>query len=94
MAALADARSIPGTPESTDVAEALRRHFLGDTADYGSPTRNITNIEGMVWCYGRTGDARLLTMAEDAWKKYQNTVASDNGHGDPGRVAGICRYTD
>ena len=48
MAALADARTIPGPPETADVAEALRQHFLGDTADYGSPTRNVTNIEGMI----------------------------------------------
>jgi hypothetical protein len=86
MAALADARSIPGSPETTNVAEALRQHFLGDTADYGSPTRNVTNIEGMIWCYGKTGDARLLTMAEEAWKSYQKNVADDAGHGDLGAL--------
>lgn len=86
MAALADARSIPGSPETADVAEALRRHFLGDTANYSSPTRNVTNIEAMIWCYGRTGDPRLLRMAEDAWKGYEKTVASDPGHGDLGAM--------
>lgn len=86
MAALADARSIPGSPETADVAEALRRHFLGDTADYASPTRNVTNIEGMIWCYGRTGDPRLLEMAEAAWKGYEKTVANDPGHGDLGAM--------
>jgi uncharacterized protein len=86
MAALADARSIPGPQETANVAEALRRHFLGDTADYGSPTRNVTNIEGMIWCYGRTGDEHLLQKAEEAWLQYQKAVASDDGHGDLGAL--------
>jgi len=86
MAALADARSIPGSPETADVAEALRKHFLGGTADYGSPTRNVTNIEGMMWCYGRTGDARLLARAEKAWEGYEKNVADDPGHGDLGEM--------
>jgi len=81
LAALGDARPALGGTESVEIAEALRRHFLGDDASYGMPTRNITNIEAMLWSYGRTGDARLLAMAESAWKEYLK-VADEPGHGD------------
>lgn len=64
LAALSDAQPVPGGADNIDIAEAMRKHFLGDTASYGTPTRNITNVEAMLWCYGRTGDPRLLALAE------------------------------
>lgn len=81
LAALSDAQPVPGGGDNIDIAEAMRKHFLGDTASYGTPTRNITNVEAMLWCYGRTGDPRLLALAEKSWKEYL-TVASDPDHGD------------
>jgi hypothetical protein len=78
LAALGDANSGAG---SVSIAEALRKHFLADKAEYGKPIRNVTNIEAMLWCYGQTGDARMLALAESAWKEYQ-TVANDPEHGD------------
>jgi hypothetical protein len=81
LAALGDAQHIPGSPESVDIPEALRKHYLGDTASYGTPTRNVTNIEAILWTYARTGDPRLLALARNAWKEYL-TVANDPEHGD------------
>ena len=69
------------------VVEAIRKHYISDTADYGSPRRNVTNIEGMLWAYERCGDERLLALAEKTWaENFQH--ASEDGHGDvdPSRV--------
>lgn len=63
------------------VAEAMRQHYLNDKADYGKSTRNVTNIESIVWCYEQTGDPALLALAEKAWADYL-TVAADPEHGD------------
>ncbi len=81
LAALGDAQSIPGGAENIDIPDALRRHYLGDNASYGTPTRNVTNIEAMIWAYSHNGDPRLLALAENAWKEYM-TVAKDPEHGD------------
>jgi len=53
---------------SEQIVEAMRKHYLGDKASYGTPQRNVTNIEDILWCYEKTGDPRLLTLAEDAWR--------------------------
>ncbi|MGA2169487.1 MAG: beta-L-arabinofuranosidase domain-containing protein [Terracidiphilus sp.] len=81
LAALGDAQPAPGGPDSIDIAEALRKHYLGDKASYGTPTRNVTNIEAILWCYARTGDPGLLALAENAWREYMK-VAADPDHGD------------
>jgi hypothetical protein len=81
LAALWDAQAPPGGADSTDIAEALRKHYLSDKASYGTPVRNVTNIEAILWCYGRTGDPRLLALAENAWQEYAK-VAADPEHGD------------
>lgn len=63
------------------IVEAMHKHFLQDKAEYGTPTRNVTNIEPMLWCYGHTGDPKLIALAEKAWAEYL-TVAGDPEHGD------------
>jgi hypothetical protein len=70
LAALSDAAAVPGDPESADIPAALRKHFLNDRADYGKPVRNVTNVEGMLWTYARTGDPALLALAENAWSEF------------------------
>lgn len=65
-----------------NIVDAVRKHYLNDPADYGVPTRNITNIEAMLWCYEQSGDAHLLTLAENAWQEYMKKVAADPEHGD------------
>jgi hypothetical protein len=86
LAALADATAVPGGPETIDIAQALRKHFLNDLADYAVPERNITNIEGMLWAYAHTGDPALLTLAENSWRTFE-TVANDYSHGDLSEMA-------
>jgi hypothetical protein len=81
LAALDDGKPLPGPAESADVAEAVRRHFLGDKADYSVPVRNVTNIEGMIWAYFHTGDRALLELAENVWKNFL-AKSRDSGHGD------------
>ena len=77
--------SIGATGE--DIVEAMRKHYLNDQASYGTPERNVINVESILWCYGRTGDARLLALAENAWQDYQK-IAGDPEFGDlsPERV--------
>lgn len=84
LTALADAGAGKAIPE------ALTEHYLLDPADYGKPTRNVTNIESILWCFAKSGDPRLLSKAEEAWKEYL-TVAKDPEHGDLSmeRVEGI-----
>ncbi|WEK37848.1 MAG: glycoside hydrolase family 127 protein [Candidatus Pseudobacter hemicellulosilyticus] len=52
--------------------DALQAHFLTYTPEQlgkepGKLKRSIINIEGILWTYGVTKDARLLKLAEDAW---------------------------
>jgi hypothetical protein len=68
LMALSDAQPVPGDAESVNIAEALRKHYLSDKASYGTPIRNVTNIEEILWCYERTGDLRLLALAENSGK--------------------------
>jgi uncharacterized protein len=77
VAALADARG------DSHPAELLRDHYLQDAASYSRPTRNIVNVESMLWAYERTGDTRLLALAENCWSAFLNLPP----HGDQGDLA-------
>lgn len=50
------------------IIEALHRHYLSYTPDQlGKESRNIVNIEGALFTYGKTNDRRLLELAEKAY---------------------------
>ena len=68
------------------IAEAMQRHYRNDPADYALPQRNITNLEPMLWCYSKTGDGKLLALAEDAWRRYVAQAAADPEGGDLGEA--------
>jgi DUF1680 family protein len=68
--ALADAQPSPDKVDAARIVEALQRHYLNDKADYTGGTRNITNLEVILWCYERTGDNKLLELAQNNWDKY------------------------
>lgn len=81
LAALADGKNIP------EIAPAIQKHFLADKMSYGAPPRNVTNVENILWCYGKTGDPQLLTLAEKAWEKYsQNAAGAEHCDLSPDRV--------
>jgi uncharacterized protein len=68
--ALADARPVPENVDPARITDALRRHYLNDKASYTGGSRNITNLEVILWCYERTGDKKLLDMAQNTWDTY------------------------
>jgi uncharacterized protein len=51
-------------------------HYLSDKASYGAPFRNVTNIEDILWCYARTGNRRLLALAENAWAEFAKLASN------------------
>lgn len=56
--------------DGRSIAEALRKHYLSDHAPYGGSSRDVTNVEAMLWSYVRCGDGRLLEMAKKAWSDF------------------------
>ncbi|HTV13240.1 MAG TPA: beta-L-arabinofuranosidase domain-containing protein [Acidobacteriaceae bacterium] len=89
VAAMVDASAkVPGV-SSAQIAELMQRHYLTDTASYGKPKRNVNNIEDMLWCYSKTREPRLMTLAENTWVEYQK-YADDPENSDLGflRVMG------
>ena len=71
------------------IVAAVQKHYSSDHAPYGGPSRDVTNIEIMLWTYSRTGERRLLAMAEDAWAGFlESAEPGDFESGDlhPSRV--------
>jgi uncharacterized protein len=79
LSALSDA-SFPQGTEGDAIVAAMQKHYVSDKASYGTPTRNVINIESMLWCYERTGDPRLLALAESTWREFMKGAA-DPEHG-------------
>jgi uncharacterized protein len=67
--ALADAQPTPENADPAKIVEALTKFYLNDTADY-TRGRNITHIEVMLWCYERSGDKKMLELAQGTWDKF------------------------
>lgn len=70
--ALADVQPTPANVDPAAIIEAVHRHYVNDfdKVDYTGGSRNITNIEIILWCYERTGDKKLLEFAQSTWDKY------------------------
>lgn len=53
------------------IPATLERHYLNftdeDLAGGIVGGRNIMSLEGILWTYGKTGNEKLLKLAEDAW---------------------------
>jgi hypothetical protein len=60
------------------IVQALRRHYLESKFNYIAD-RATTNVEAMLWTYERTGDERLLRLAEDTWARSQKFLAMADG---------------
>ena len=55
------------------VIDALHAHFLSySPAELASLDRNIVNIEGVLWTYGKTGDPKLLELAEASYAAFNS----------------------
>ncbi len=54
------------TPDER-IPVALARYFLLYSKEHVSETRNVVNVEGILWAYSHTGDKKLLELAEEAW---------------------------
>lgn len=98
--ALADAQPTPNNVDPAAIAAALQKHYLNDKADYTGGSRNITNLEVILWCYERTGDKKLLDLAVNTWDKYEKdaeaeyqAAKTDNGPGGAMRRR-FSRHTD
>jgi hypothetical protein len=90
--ALADAQPAPDRVDPVRIIEAIQKHYLSDKASYLSGNRNITNLEVILWCYERTGDKKLLELAQNTWDKYMTdaedeiaATAKSTATGAPGR---------
>jgi hypothetical protein len=81
LSATADGPELPAGITSDQIVSAMHRHYLADPAPYGTPIRNVTNVENMMWVYEKTGDKELVEKAEKAWREYL-TVAADPYRGD------------
>ena len=68
--ALADAQPTRDKGNSDQIVSRLRTHYLQDKASLTGGSRNITNLEVILWCYERTGDKRLLELGQNSWDKY------------------------
>ncbi|MDD4920857.1 MAG: glycoside hydrolase family 127 protein [Bacteroidales bacterium] len=55
--------------------DALMKHYLSLPENFGIAPRDVNNIEGICWLYGKTGDERLIEIAERTWK---NAATSPN----------------
>lgn len=50
------------------IPAALRRNFMNYKSGYISRVRNVVNVEGLLWTYSKTGDRKMLELAEEAWR--------------------------
>jgi len=51
--------------------EALRQHYLSYSSAELRGGRNVINLEGMLWTYGKTGDRKLLDLANTIYNQGQ-----------------------
>jgi uncharacterized protein len=94
--ALADAQLAPAKVDAAKIIEAVHRHYVNDKASYTSGNRNITNLEVILWCYERTGDRKMLELAQTTWETYMKEAEEElvaAAKGKPGR-RGFSMHTD
>jgi uncharacterized protein len=94
--ALADAQPAPANVDRAKIIDALHKHYLNDKVSYTSGNRNITNLEVILWCYERTGDRKMLELAQTTWDTYMKEAEDEiaaAAKGKPGR-RGFSMHTD
>ncbi len=58
------------------IVAAMKKHYLCGDVSYGK-LRDVLNVEIMLWLYGKTGDARLLDLAERSYSDYNAQCKDD-----------------
>lgn len=72
------ARSVMAEYEATgdpSLVELLHRHYLTFEAADFADVLELANVEALLWVHGHTGDARLLALAEEAYRLFRATPA-------------------
>ena len=66
------------TTRDSRIAAMLVRHYQADRSrmSYGGPSRDVTNVEAMLWAYEQTGDTRMLQTAEKVWREFLGSAPS------------------
>ena len=59
------------------VVQAVTKHYLSGTCDFYR-FRDVMNVEIMLWAYSQNGDKRLLELAENTYRVYNETATDDN----------------
>lgn len=58
------------------VLDALKKHYLTFSDQFGIDNRDVNAIEGMCWLYWRTGDRQFLEQAEKTWQNFENAPSN------------------
>lgn len=69
--------------------EFLRKHYLTFTAKDFADDLELANVEQLCWIYSLTGDEKLLSLAEDAYKEFKSDVKYRNRENGPGNYSDI-----
>ena len=59
------------------ILRAIEHHYLSGSARHNR-ARDVMNVEIMLWLYGKTGNERLLELAEEDYADYNLTCTDDN----------------
>ncbi|MBD5132361.1 MAG: hypothetical protein HDT28_07240 [Clostridiales bacterium] len=59
------------------ILRALENHYLSCSARHNR-FRDVMNVEIMLWLYGKTGNKKLLKLAETDYNDYNRTCIDDN----------------
>ena len=58
------------------IPAALERYYLRYDETTYAEERNLLSLEGMLWTYGKTKNAKLLEVAENTGARYLNTISA------------------
>lgn len=59
------------------IIEGLKKHYLGEMYPHNK-FREMTNIEAILFCYDKTGDAALLNFAKQIYSEWEKTDTTDS----------------
>lgn len=58
------------------IIKIMARHYIDCPVDFARG-RNVLNVEIMCWLYGKTGDVKLLALAEKSYEEYNKKCDND-----------------